>query len=117
MINVGKIVMREMHNDKYNNIPEENISVGMDEGAIQLTLKAGHDMNGMRLSPKQAIEVGQMLLKAAEVHPEYAVKAKQVREETEKLAVKYKDMISGLGLETETDVVDARGTFKVIESA
>lgn len=116
MIDVGKVVTRKMHNDKYNNIPEENISVGMDEGAIQLTLRVEHE-KAMRLSRKQAIEVGQMLLKAAEVHPEYAAKAKQVREETEKLAIKYKDMISGLGLETETDVVDARGTFKVIESA
>lgn len=115
-IEVGEIVMREATDGPYASVDKESVSVRMDEKTIMLNMSSG-SMNLMSLTPEQAIELGQLLLKAAEVQPEYAAEAARLNDERAKLAARYKDMISGLGLETEIDIVDARGTFKVIESS
>lgn len=76
MIEVGKV---------------DKISVYLDEAYINL--------DGRALTPKQAIEIAQILMKAAECQTEYAVAAKDLDEQKNHLDAKYKDMISGLGLE------------------
>lgn len=113
MIEVGKIVTRTANQTSYDSVAEESISVAMGEFNIQLTASSWETFGFVHLTSQQAIELGQILLKAAEVQPEYAEESKRLSEETTKLGVRYKDMISGLGLETEVDVIDARGTFTV----
>lgn len=118
-INVGKIVTSEASSSPYDSQGEESISIGMTEQYVMLSVQGDshRDSFSKPLTSAQAIELGQLLLKAAEMQPEYATEAAHLREEAAKLAIKYKDMISGLGLETEVDIVDARGTFKVIEAS
>lgn len=118
-IDVGKVVIKEAYDNSYTSGAEENVSVRISEQAVELYINADKQRvsGGLSMTPEQAIELGQMLLKAAEVQSEYAAEATRLQAETEKLATKYKDMISGLGLETEVDIVDARGTFKVIEAS
>lgn len=115
-IDVGKIVTRKANEGPYEIESEENVSIRMSEQCISLNM-SNKTMNCVDLTSEQAIELGQLLLKAAEVQAEYAAEAARLREETAKLGTKYKDMISGLGLETEVDIVDSRGTFKVIEAS
>lgn len=76
MIEVGKV---------------RNSTVYLDHESIAL--------DGRTFTPKQAIELAQLLMKAAECQTEYAAAAKDLDEQKQQLDAKYKDMISGLGLE------------------
>lgn len=116
MVQVGKIVTREADYTRFNSTSERYVAVSMTQHSVQLSIHDGGS-ESVGLTPEQAIELGQMLLKAAECQPEYAEADKTLDEERAKLNMRYKDTISGLGLETEIDVVDARGTFKVIEAS
>lgn len=117
MIEVGKIVTREPITDSYSSCHEENVTVGMDERSVVLIRSAERGSRStVQLSSAQAIELGQLLLKAAECQPDYAEAAKELEAQKTALATKYKDMISGLGLEADIDITDARNPFQVIES-
>lgn len=115
MIEVGKVVIREAVSHQYDSTPEEAVTVSMNENGIMLSVSRKYGMADM--NPEQTLELGQILLKTAEVQPEYAEEANRLAEETKNLATKYRDMISGLGLEIERDIVDVRGTFTVVDSA
>jgi hypothetical protein len=111
MIEVGKVVTREGRNLRHTgNIPEESVRVMMDEDEIYLSTKDGM----IRLPLPKAIELGQMVLKAAEAQVEYAAAAKELAAQKAKLDAKYKDLVSGLGLENLTDRLDENGGLKVI---
>lgn len=122
MIEVGKVVTREAYTGQYEFNREENVSVGMSESSISLRVNKDKP-DGSRasmysdppanLTPQQAIDLAQILLKAAEIQTEYAEASKKLREETEALQKRYKDLISGLGTDVDIDVVDARGAFTV----
>lgn len=122
---VGKIVTQPAQRSTYSSNGEESISVYMSENAI--TLQAMHDREGrdrllpaggMALTAAQALELGQFLLKSAELQPEYAEAHRKLREEGTKLDKRFADMISGLGLDpdVEVSIIDERGTFKVVEN-
>jgi hypothetical protein len=123
---VGKIVTQDGHhaiNFSGTSVKEESLTVSMSGN--QITLTANQDMTerermyGIRpvhMTPEQALELGQVLLKAAEILPEYRDAINKITEERTKVEARYKDMISGLGLDSEVDVLDERGTFKVIEA-
>jgi hypothetical protein len=124
-IEVGKVITCKANNHTpFGPISEESVGVSMGENGISLDVSQHADVRALlhplsptMLTAEQAIELGQMLLKAAECQSEYAEAVKLLNEEKAKLATKYKDMISGLGLDSVVDVVDARGTFQVIESS
>lgn len=125
MIEVGKVVTRQARTYDYGNLSEESVSVNMDASGIALgfntdfseRLMLHKDFLGMMLTSEQAIELGQILLKAAECQTEYAAAAALLDEERIKLDTRYKDMISGLGLDVEVDVDDSHNTFKVITAS
>lgn len=117
-INVGEIILNETGGP----FPEarEAIKIGMDEAWVSVTFKTAildppTAAVNLRLTAEQAIEFGQILLKAAETQPKYAEEAKRLREEQSKLAGKYKDLISGMGLEVLNDRLDDDGSLKVLE--
>jgi len=127
-IEVGKIVTRQARDDTGygGGISEEAITVTMDVNGVMLELACdlseratlrGAFFSGKTLTPEQAIELGQILLKAAEVQTEYAESIKLLDEERAKLNARYKDMISGLGIDADVDVEDAHNTFKVITAS
>lgn len=121
IVEAGRIVVSQKvtrSNSWDNDIPEQNVAVYMTEGAILLKVNDSIKADArVSLSPEQAIEIAQLLLKTAEVQPEYAERAKALREELANLGTKYKDQVSGLGLESEVDVLDERGTFVVSSTA
>ncbi|MBB3752534.1 hypothetical protein FHT44_005046 [Mycolicibacterium sp. BK634] len=114
MIEVGKVVTRAYApGDDWGSRsqPEKAFKVLIDTAGIHLSGEAG------KLTPDQAVELGQLLLKAAEVQPEYAKAADALSEEAQKLQAKFKDMVSGIGLNHEVDIDDARGTFTKVTRA
>ena len=113
---VGKIITREMNIDAYDHSPEQNVSVDMDYNGIWLRMVQSSSGRAL-LTSEQAIELGQLLLKAAEIQPEYTEAVTKLDDERKLLDARYKDLISGLGLAVDMDVIDERGTFKVIESS
>lgn len=126
MIEVGKVVTREAREGiGGGGLREESIVVNMNVNGIVIGLHIDLSERvmlhgsyaGATLTSEQAIELGQILLKAAECQTEYAEAAKLLDEERIKLDARYKDMISGLGLDTEVDVDDSHNTFKVITAS
>lgn len=111
MIEVGKIVTKAQYRGGGfgDGTPEESIQVTIDARSIDVSL--ARQSGYLSMTPAQAIELGQLLLKAAEVQPEYAVAAKALSEEETKLRARFKDMVSGIGLDSEVDISDPRGTF------
>ena len=97
MIEVGKVVIQAGSTTGSKYKAEESIRIIMDQHTIGL----GHNgpLVATELTSKQAVELAQLLMKAAECQTEYAVAAKELEEQKKRLDAKYKDMISGLGLE------------------
>lgn len=125
VMEVGKIVTQEArHGGQYSpTVGEESLTVDMSGGIIVLRVEQSrserermYTIKPVQLTAEQALELGQVLLKAAEILPEYRDAINKITEERTKIEARYKDMISGLGLNSEVDVLDERGTFKVIES-
>lgn len=121
---IGKIVLcegQEVFIRPGADIAEESIVVSMTVHGISISHRhpdvSGRHMSGMSLTSEQSIELGQLLLKAAECQPEYADSVKRLDEERVKLENRYKDMLSGLGLDIEIDVDDSHNTFKVITAS
>lgn len=123
-ISVGDVILNKKVSKYGDTEVREAIKVGMDEEWITTSFVVDRDPIDyatnptgivMKLTAAQAIEFGQVLLKAAETQPEYAAEAARLREEQSKLAGKYKDMISGMGLDALNDRLDDDGSLKVLE--
>lgn len=100
MIEVGKVVTQPARAiNNFGSHKEEAVSVMMTETEIRLRIITQEGTYFAILSPQRAIEVAQILMKAAECQTEYAKAAKDLEAQKDKLNAKYKDMISGLGLE------------------
>ena len=111
MIEVGKIVLAAASR-KIGTSPlrEEYISVKMDEDGIYLDVNDDGPL--VRVPHQKALDLGQMLLKAVEAQQEYAVAAKELNDQKAKLDARYRDLISGLGLEALVDRLDENGGLK-----
>ncbi len=122
VMEVGKIITKEAYRSSYSRQEEQSISVDMSKSSITLRGNGGDDGGGgsrqTPLTPEQALELGQFLLKAAELQPEYSAAHQRLADEGEKLDKRFKDMISGLGIDpdVEVDVLDDRGTFTVVDA-
>lgn len=112
MIDVAKIVVRERvrGNSWDDTNTEESVRISMSVQGIYLQVNKG-DLQ--KLTPEQALEVGQYLLKSAEIQSEYAEAITKIDEERKKVEASYKDMVSGLGLDVEVDVNNPRNTIVV----
>ena len=76
--------------------PKSRINVWVGCKGVSL----GFDHNpGKVMDPEKAIELAQLLMKAAESQTDYAKKRKALQEEMEMLDTAFKDRISGLGIE------------------
>jgi len=91
----GMITVGEVKTNYGNSMSKDSVSVNLDQSSIGIRIKS----DSVYMSPEQAIELAQLLMKAAECQSEYAAAAKDLEEQKTRLDVKYKDMISGLGLE------------------
>lgn len=97
MIQVGKVITKPARAiNEFGSHTEEGVTVWMADDVLTIGFD---DDRGGRLTPKQAIDLAQLLMKAAECQTEYAKAAKELEDQKDKLNIKYKDMISGLGLE------------------
>ncbi|MBO0676752.1 hypothetical protein JRC04_04670 [Mycolicibacterium sp. S2-37] len=100
MIEAGRVVTKPwMPSDGWGGSrsrQEEGVKVYVGVNGVGLSPYPGHDK--ALLTADQAVELGQLLMKAAESHDEYAAKRKALEEESTQLDNEFKERISGLGV-------------------
>lgn len=124
-ITLGKIVVvpgwsRSTHGASK---PEVAVSVRMSPQGVSMSLSGRTDDDPRRrttsddiftsIDNKQAVEIGQLLLKAAELQEAFAADIKKLTDEHEKIVARYKDLASGVGLADDVaiDIDDEHSTF------
>lgn len=112
MVNVGKVVTRKARIDRHYDYPGaypanypgvwteiDYAVVGVDAYGLSLSVNNEKEHVAVQMEPEQAIELAQLLMKAAESQVEYAASRKELQDEMEKLDAEFKDRISGLGID------------------